>query len=74
MATQRPHLCSTIDSVRITPGQTLTVWLVTNPVDASATQVELRVLPDGRPEIFSTAPENIKFQSFDFHTPMPEKR
>ena len=53
-----------ISSINIGRGETITIWLnkAVQP-EFNQVQVELRVKPDGTPEIFSSEP--ILLQSFD---------
>lgn len=49
-----PEVRVSVDTVYIDPGQVLTVWLrPTNREHEQAQQVELRVLPDGTPEVWA---------------------
>jgi hypothetical protein len=61
-----------IRSIHLKPGQTLTVWLDREPRDGyrDATQVELRVRPDGVRQIFCNADGAVSVRRFgDWEAP-----
>ncbi len=60
------YLPLSLEEVTLQVGESLTIWLNTVLVpDRLAVQLELRVLPDGTPEIFAAGWANLKLQSFE---------
>jgi hypothetical protein len=56
------HISLPIEYIRVHPNEYVTVWLVLEDEPASGLQVELRVRPDGVPEIFA---DDIEIKSFN---------
>ena len=57
-----------INGLNLKAGETLTVWL--NDGTNTPIQVELRVLPNGKPQIFLTRQNMHVINSFNEWTPM----
>ncbi len=65
-----PQVTIDIENVLVQPGQTLHVWLrgiAERGRESPQIQVELRVRPDGIPEIFC---DGIEVQSFEVWKPL----
>ena len=60
------NITHTVESVNVHAGESLTVWMRPglrgdlSPELGPAQQIELRITPDGKTEIFSTSPTVVK--------------
>jgi len=71
----KPTVTVSVDQVEVRRGQTLTVWLARHTGEQGQYeryQVELRVRPDGTPEIYHD--EEIVSEYFDDWKPMEVER